>query len=982
MRVNNRFTSIILFLTSFFSIGQNTIEPLTSSLYDVAIWDDNYASIVGVNTLLSTHNQGDSWVRLPINLLNYANAISEVVTADNQTGVAIGMEGTILRTTDKGVSWTRIPSLTGNEKFYNIQFIDGIGYIVGRYRFGSSGYFTPILYKSTDLGENWEEVPSNITNFAGFNPSFRVYFITTNIGYLKTNNEIYKTIDGGITWQEDLITPSSLEIRSMQFIDENIGYAYANTTGNDLVHETTDGGSTWSPLNFTQYSKEFKVVGTKIYYGDNLGGGFGVKMAEVNGSNQQNIPINQQGHITDIEFINTNVGYVIGRTPSYFSTLGRFIFKTTDGGVSWAPVDNSSHLEKNSNNMTYLNKVLPNTYVRSDLNTGAGDSNFHIVHSYDNGASWNVTRTYNVGGKITYANNDFICHVRYFDPLNSGNGVIISESNDGGLTFIDGPITTDLSALNFYNWQQVSEDDIFFNYGSYFYYSNDQGLSWETLSAPNGITNFRTQFISSTLGYLYGENVSTGVPEIYKTSNGGQSWVLLFDISSHNYSWTGDTYDFSDPDRLIVIPQFPIGSVFLYNLNTSTLSSSTAPDYVHRVKSVNNMSFATMTNQEGVFYTDDNGANYTHLNFVADGTNSTVPPFFIEPDESMTFYDYRSITRVKAVSSHTPDFLVGPEIVDMGTTTSYFIPQDPFGEAEWELLSGGSLILDPSLEHFRASVVWTEPGLHTLRVRRRSDFGNSNYVDIQVMVNGDVDTTPPIVITQDITVSLDQNGVATIDAIDVDNGSTDNITPTNLLTYQLDIYSFFCANIGNNQVSLMVTDLSGNSASATANVTVEDNLAPTILTQNITVDLNGNSSVTIVPEDVDNGSNDNCLITSLILDEDTFTSVGDFVITLTATDNSNNEDSETAIVTVINSLGVLDHKRLELIITPNPTNGNVEVISNTPYDNVRVIDLTGRVVANFDYNSNYDLSNLVAGLYILVFELDSGSSTNKILVKK
>ncbi|WP_026935054.1 hypothetical protein, partial [Gramella echinicola] len=94
------------------------------------------------------------------------------------------------------------------------------------------------------------------------------------------------------------------------------------------------------------------------------------------------------------------------------------------------------------------------------------------------------------------------------------------------------------------------------------------------------------------------------------------------------------------------------------------------------------------------------------------------------------------------------------------------------------------------------------------------------------------DVTAPVVTTQDITVQLDTTGSATITTAQIDNGSTDNCT---IDTYELDITSFECSNVGANTVELTVTDVNGNSDSATATVTVVDNIAPVVTTQDITV---------------------------------------------------------------------------------------------------------------------------------------------------
>ncbi|MBI6118390.1 hypothetical protein, partial [Salegentibacter maritimus] len=76
---------------------------------------------------------------------------------------------------------------------------------------------------------------------------------------------------------------------------------------------------------------------------------------------------------------------------------------------------------------------------------------------------------------------------------------------------------------------------------------------------------------------------------------------------------------------------------------------------------------------------------------------------------------------------------------------------------------------------------------------------------------------------------------------------------------------------GPNTVTLTVVDNNQNETTATAKVTVEDNVAPTAIAKDITVQLDANGIATIAPADIDNGSNDACGIASLSLDITEFT---------------------------------------------------------------------------------------------------------------
>uniref|UniRef100_UPI00386CCF81 hypothetical protein n=1 Tax=Algibacter sp. Ld11 TaxID=649150 RepID=UPI00386CCF81 len=160
-----------------------------------------------------------------------------------------------------------------------------------------------------------------------------------------------------------------------------------------------------------------------------------------------------------------------------------------------------------------------------------------------------------------------------------------------------------------------------------------------------------------------------------------------------------------------------------------------------------------------------------------------------------------------------------------------------------------------------------------------------------------LDTVKPTVICQDFTAQLDTTGNVTITTANIDNGSSD---ACGIDTITLDVTTFNCDNIGNNAVTLTVTDLNGNSDSCTANVTVEDNVAPTALCQAITVQLDATGNASITADQIDNGSTDACGIASLALDITTFdcTSVGDNTVELTVTDNNGNSSICTTTVTV------------------------------------------------------------------------------------
>ncbi|MBA3986445.1 MAG: LamG domain-containing protein, partial [Flavobacteriales bacterium] len=112
-------------------------------------------------------------------------------------------------------------------------------------------------------------------------------------------------------------------------------------------------------------------------------------------------------------------------------------------------------------------------------------------------------------------------------------------------------------------------------------------------------------------------------------------------------------------------------------------------------------------------------------------------------------------------------------------------------------------------------------GPNTVTLTVTATNGNTAICTTIVTVEDTID--PVALCVAPITIQLDANGLANITPGMIDNGSTDNCNIASLI---LDITQFTCADIGDNTVTLTVTDTNGNTATCTTIVTVEDTLDP------------------------------------------------------------------------------------------------------------------------------------------------------------
>jgi hypothetical protein len=103
--------------------------------------------------------------------------------------------------------------------------------------------------------------------------------------------------------------------------------------------------------------------------------------------------------------------------------------------------------------------------------------------------------------------------------------------------------------------------------------------------------------------------------------------------------------------------------------------------------------------------------------------------------------------------------------------------------------------------------------------------GNEDTISFYVNL---IDNTPPTALAQDVIVYLDENGEASVSALQVNNGSTDKCTAPANLVMSLSDSTFTCDDKGANLVTLSVKDQANNVSTAMAYVIVVDDIAPTI----------------------------------------------------------------------------------------------------------------------------------------------------------
>ncbi|GAA0729997.1 hypothetical protein GCM10009430_40790 [Aquimarina litoralis] len=272
-----------------------------------------------------------------------------------------------------------------------------------------------------------------------------------------------------------------------------------------------------------------------------------------------------------------------------------------------------------------------------------------------------------------------------------------------------------------------------------------------------------------------------------------------------------------------------------------------------------------------------------------------------------------------------------------------------------------------------------------------TDAAGNTAIQVTRTVNV-VDTTNPTVVCQNITVQLDDTGNASITAAMIDNGSTDL---SGIASIVIDVTDFDCTNIGDNMVTLTVTDTSGNTDMCMATVTVEDEVAPefdmTTVPTDMEVPFDSGNMYTLADFTVGVVVTDNCdtnksAFATTIRQSPvagTLLAEGDHVITLSAIDDNLNIETVSFTITVSGVLSVEENTEDIFSIYPNPAMDQFWITGVSGEAAVTFYDINGRMLQTIKVMNDQAIStrDLSEGVYLITIEQNDVNQTIRLIKK-
>ncbi len=335
----------------------------------------------GVGPFKSTDG-GASWIAmksgLPLTCLGFPRVV--VNPRDSTTLFYADCNG-LFKSTDGGASWSPsgsgLPQTSGPSSF--LAFDPQNSNVV--YAAAFSGVF-----KSVDAGATWNLTNSGITA-AGVNvvvadpKSPGTVYAAANFPY---SAGVFKSTDGATSWSPISSGLSAVRITAVAVDPQNPATLYASAPGS--VIKSTDRGANWSPLSVTYLWAIAPRISGVLY----AGGPDGLLKSSDGGMSwipaQPGAPENSCRGVTALAIDpqdTSNLYAAVSRNGCSTST-GSGLYKSLDGGVSWAILD----ADPTSGRVRGL-AIDPQTSGVIYVWSGRG-----LFKSADAGASWNLLKDF------------------------------------------------------------------------------------------------------------------------------------------------------------------------------------------------------------------------------------------------------------------------------------------------------------------------------------------------------------------------------------------------------------------------------------------------------------------------------------------------------------------------------------------------------------------------------------------------------------
>ncbi|MFN7703579.1 MAG: hypothetical protein ACK5OS_03075, partial [Chryseotalea sp.] len=459
-------------------------------------------------------NNGQTWIQFSLPLNTTLKGLAGGYYFAMKRGVSKG----IYRSTDLQ-NWQLHTSGLSKDGWGSVYLNDFI--IVGNHLLVYDKYAS-MLKRSSDLGQTWTSV-TGFPNMGGDYDVIRDHFIENSSIYIATEKGLFSSIDFGVTWQS-----ISTYKRPFETIFKSGNSLFSSTLLSGL-YRSQDMGQTWQAQN--NQGLEPWLVGWGFMEEHSSGlylyGYSGLYRSTDEGQTWQKLPTPPFLSINNLDFVGNRMVILSLNNSIYYSddlgitwtksvsaptqltrmynhngvlyavSSSSAVYKSTDGGVNWSPINFGSVFSD-----------LPENAIAFTFGfAGKGDTLFlandyvGVIYSTDEGFNWTVP-----ANNIVNTTEDFLGN--YGVEVNDNKLYLLS---DNGALLVSSDWAESWSAFSkepnpseFYDIDFVGNSSIVSQFEG-IAVTNDNGNTWEYKNEGLLFSNYynRTSFIKVVGSKVY-----------------------------------------------------------------------------------------------------------------------------------------------------------------------------------------------------------------------------------------------------------------------------------------------------------------------------------------------------------------------------------------------------------------------------------------------------------------------------------------------
>ena len=396
-----------------------------------------------------------------------------------------------------------------------------------------------VLLKSSDFGDTWQIMYQSDTICF-----YDVEFYNNDVGYaigmnkqgddLNRTAHMFKTTDGGITWNSTHTPPEHLSSRittwdnyefpawsvrngSISVLNENRVVASA---GSKLYFSTTGGRTYYAGLNIGNSLCTYSQSLDKTYYGNTLGLKKFDTPVYIGLSHEELI---HSALVFDIDFVTDTKGFAV--MEQQFDVSNLIVIAET--GTTKVPISEVGAID-----------FYGLDFINSQIGFIVGESGT-ILKTVNSGSSFDV-----MSSGTTEQLNRIACINENIGIVVGNNGTILKTNDLGYTNKPQKGQNPNIEVSNWYNISTTYNSDFHqleMETNNYYISGNgiilksiDKGETWIAILENSALNYTNISFVNDNVGWIGGINSNYTAFEIYKTINAGQDWTYQTELEINN----------------------------------------------------------------------------------------------------------------------------------------------------------------------------------------------------------------------------------------------------------------------------------------------------------------------------------------------------------------------------------------------------------------------------------------------------------------